>query len=271
MQNFTKVLAFLLWALVDTAAFAAINGPTGLALDSNGNLYVANFNSNQILVFSPHHSLISSKTVTQGVSGPTAVAIDPMGNLWVANFSSSSITGYTPTKQPLTPITDGVSNPTAMAIDGAGNYWVVNAASSFAIYDAFGDPIRSASSGIMYGSPTTLYSIAAFDGSIAFGNDAQVFLLLETVYLATNTPSGEVLALGHEGVAMSFDSSTSLLWEAESDGSVYINGVSGILTLRYRPSAMVLDSARKLLYFANDHGNTVDVYTTKGAYVTTIH
>ena len=113
MKILTKLCVLIAFAALGTAAFAAMNGPTGLALDAKGNLYVANFNSNEIQVYNLQHALVTSKTITTDVSGPMAVALDPLGNLWVANFSSSSITGYTPKKRELTPITTGISNPTA--------------------------------------------------------------------------------------------------------------------------------------------------------------
>ena len=64
-----------------SASFAAnpLSYPWGLALDSKGNLYVANANANNILVFSPGYQLQTAKTITQGISVPSGVAFDPLG------------------------------------------------------------------------------------------------------------------------------------------------------------------------------------------------
>jgi DNA-binding beta-propeller fold protein YncE len=71
-----------------------LNLPGGLAVASNGNLYVANNGGNNILVYSPKHNELAGKTITQNISAPTAVAFDSYGNLWVANAGNSSITQY---------------------------------------------------------------------------------------------------------------------------------------------------------------------------------
>src|SRR5579862_2437964 len=68
-------------------AFAAnnpLNEPNGLAVDSKGNLYVANSGGNNIVVFNSKYQHLAAKTIVQGVFHPTGVAVDPMGNLWVA-------------------------------------------------------------------------------------------------------------------------------------------------------------------------------------------
>lgn len=84
MKNFNKLCVLAVFALLGTMAFAKMNGPTGLAVDAKGNLYVANFTSNQIQVYGPTHTLAKSKTITTNIAGPLAVALDPAGYVWVA-------------------------------------------------------------------------------------------------------------------------------------------------------------------------------------------
>jgi DNA-binding beta-propeller fold protein YncE len=71
-----------------------LNGPTGLAFDSSGNLFVANFNSNTIDEITPGG--VSSVFATAGLSGPAGLAFDSAGNLYAANFNTSKIEKYTP-------------------------------------------------------------------------------------------------------------------------------------------------------------------------------
>lgn len=268
MKNWIKLCFLICFAVICNAAFAAMDGPTGLAVDAKGNLYVANFQSNQIQVYSPQHSLISNKTITKDVSGPLAVALDPLGDVWVANFSSSALTGYTAKGKELTPITSGISSPTAMAMDGAGNFWVVNGANSFAVLDAFGDLMRTANVSALGAGANTITSICVFNGLVMFGNDAELFQMLETEYVATGGAGG-ILSPYRQGVAVAYDASGNE-WVAESDGSVYLYGTLKIISLSYQPSGMVVDSARKRVYFSHNAGNSVDVYTTSGKFVTTI-
>jgi len=268
MKNLMKLFVLIAFAVFGTAAFAAMNGPTGLALDAKGNLYVANFNSNQILIYSPQHQLLKSKFVTPDLSGPIAVAVDPLGNLWVANFKSSAITQYDNRGHELSSVSNGVSSPTGMAMDGAANLWVINGASALAIFDANGTLTRSADAGIIPGA-STLTSVAAFDGAIGIGNNSETFQMYETPFIAYGGAGG-VLMPARKGVAVAYDN-TGDLWIAESDGTVYIYESLNLISLGYSPSGMVIDSVHKLAYFSNNLANRVDVYTTSGKYVTTIH
>ena len=59
-------------ALFATTSFAALplNQPAGLAVDAAGNLYVANFGSNNILVYSPKYVQLPGKTIKKIIVVP---------------------------------------------------------------------------------------------------------------------------------------------------------------------------------------------------------
>ncbi|MFZ0478788.1 MAG: hypothetical protein WAL71_06530 [Terriglobales bacterium] len=119
------LLAFLT-SVSSEAATQPLSYPYGLALDSSGNLYVANTSGNDVLVYNPSH--VQTRSLIQGIAGPTGVAIDPSGNLWVANAPTNSITSYSPAGDQVTSatITSGVNNPQAIAVDGLGDVWIEN-------------------------------------------------------------------------------------------------------------------------------------------------
>ncbi|MBV9333476.1 MAG: hypothetical protein JO146_05680 [Candidatus Eremiobacteraeota bacterium] len=64
-----------------------IAGPAGLAIDSAGNLYVANTVGNSVTEYGKNLGSPIERYVT-GVVGPVAVAVDDGGELYVANFDS---------------------------------------------------------------------------------------------------------------------------------------------------------------------------------------
>ncbi len=66
-----------------TSAF--VNGPNGLALDGQGNLYVST-NNNTIEKFSPSGV---DRGVFANVIRPTGLAFDSAGRLYVANFGNT--------------------------------------------------------------------------------------------------------------------------------------------------------------------------------------
>ena len=86
-------------AVLVTTGFAAttpaLEFPRGLAVDSKGNLYVANSGGNNILVYGSGYVLQKSKTITSGISTPWGVAFDPIGDLWPRNPTDPRITSRT--------------------------------------------------------------------------------------------------------------------------------------------------------------------------------
>jgi hypothetical protein len=64
-----------------------IDGPGGLALDSNGNLYVADTRSNRVTVYA-RGSGTPKQTYGDGLSSPIDVAVDASNDIFVANFGT---------------------------------------------------------------------------------------------------------------------------------------------------------------------------------------
>ena len=104
-------------------------GPTGLALDSQGNLYVANNSSpgsGFIAKFSPTGAFIEN--VATGLSNPRGLVFDSAGNLFVANQSGNSITEIPAGGGSATTVVTGLSFPNGLTFDAAGNLYVTNGA-----------------------------------------------------------------------------------------------------------------------------------------------
>jgi streptogramin lyase len=87
--------------------------PQGIAVDGNGNVWIANYHGNSITELqgadgnTPGAALspASGFGVSQNLSLPFALAVDASGNLWVSNFASDTITKFVgvaaPVKTPL--------------------------------------------------------------------------------------------------------------------------------------------------------------------------
>jgi sugar lactone lactonase YvrE len=116
----TSQMLLILLTLAACQAWAAtpINRPIGLALDSKGNLYVANFVGGQVLVYNPKYVQQTKKTITAELTTPTALAFDSKGNLYVADYINNLITVYDSTgkQKPGSTITNGIFQPTRIAI-----------------------------------------------------------------------------------------------------------------------------------------------------------
>lgn len=70
-------------------------GPTGIAFDAKGNVYVSDFYSNTWVKYAPGGGP-TLLVVSKGVAQPEGIAVDSNGNIFVANSSINTITEYNP-------------------------------------------------------------------------------------------------------------------------------------------------------------------------------
>jgi DNA-binding beta-propeller fold protein YncE len=68
--------------------------PQGVAADAAGNIYVANTGADDVLVFSPTGTLLT--TITGGFNDPGQVAVDPSGNIYVSDTLNDVIDVFGP-------------------------------------------------------------------------------------------------------------------------------------------------------------------------------
>ncbi|MGB9735823.1 MAG: IPT/TIG domain-containing protein, partial [bacterium] len=108
-----------------TKTFYSINQPTGLAMDENGNMYVANYTDGTIIKVLPGG--ITQTTLYKGLSHPMGLYYHAPSTLFVACEGDGTIqrltlgtpvTGYT--------FASGFSQPAGMVFDDAGNMYVTN-------------------------------------------------------------------------------------------------------------------------------------------------
>ena len=100
-----------------SAMLATLNNPVGVALDSSGNLYIADKNNNRVRKVDSSTGIIS--TVTSTLSGPTGVAVDGDGNLLVADSGSNRILKVNPSTGGI--ITVAGTGVAGFTDDSAGN------------------------------------------------------------------------------------------------------------------------------------------------------
>jgi len=129
-------------AIIGGSSTGLVN-PSAIAVDGNGNIYVANNGSNvdgidAVTVYpagsngnvAPSATISGSNT---GLDGPSGIAVDSSGNIYVANWDSSTVTIYpassTGNVTPSATIrgyATGLNDPSSITVDGSGKIYVTN-------------------------------------------------------------------------------------------------------------------------------------------------
>lgn len=106
---------------VNTLISSGLNNPQGVAVDGQGNLYIADTAHSAIKEWSP----VSQQTVvlSSAQNKPAAVAVDGQGNVYIADTGNHAIEEFSAANQQLTTLVSGLSNPSGVAVDGQGNVY----------------------------------------------------------------------------------------------------------------------------------------------------
>jgi streptogramin lyase len=122
------------------AQTSCCNGPSGVALDQAGNVWVTNFQGESISEIAPSGTVLSAGYTGGELSGPQGIAVDGAGDVWVANYHGSSLTrlqgagGVSPGTSKSGTLGFSASGflslPYALAIDASGSIWVSSSGSN---------------------------------------------------------------------------------------------------------------------------------------------
>jgi hypothetical protein len=283
-RRWVKLLAGAVLALIVSigqawAAALPLNAPRGLAVDAHGNLYVANQNGNQILVYGPEYVQETAKTITQGISLPTDVTFDSQNNIYVTNGGSNSVTEYLPnhTQYSVGTITNGINNPWAVAVDPLGNVYVSNNFAIVTIYSLI-DPNNQfgRQEVASYTTPFPVYGIAAHGPSFAWGSVNFFNLDIASLVLTGQVGNYGVYGGGAAGeaLALAYDKAGDLyVGNATGELQLCKNGTFAVSTLAqvgFSINGIAVDGARGRIYLSSESANQIAVFSTQGQLIKVI-
>ncbi len=119
----------------------ALSGPSGLALDASGNMWVSSWSSNVLNMYTPAArnaggTLAPTTVIVSGsLNNANGIAFDPHGNLWIANCGGRNLLEYSAaqlaaggSQSPSAAINGGgkLLCPYSLAFDANGNVWVAD-------------------------------------------------------------------------------------------------------------------------------------------------
>jgi len=233
--------------------------PQGVALDSQGNVYIANTGSNAI------DEWIAGKQqfitlVSSGLSGPAGIAVDANGNVYFADTGNQAIKEWNVANQQVTALVPGLGSPYGVAVDAQGNVYFSDSANDLIEeWTAATRQVSTLVSGPGVNDPTGV----AVDGlgNVYFTNTGNNAIeqfniasqqLTALVSSGINAPLG--LAVDGRGNVDFADTGNNAIKQWNAASQQVITWVSSGLS---SPAGVALDALGDL-YVANQNGNNVD-------------
>ncbi|HTB19574.1 MAG TPA: IPT/TIG domain-containing protein, partial [Bryobacteraceae bacterium] len=109
------------------ASAAQLNLPSDIAVDSNGNWYIADTANNRIRMITPGGviSTIAGTGDPAELNSPRGVAIDGSNNLYIADTGNNAVRQLTPAGT-MTSIASGLNSPMSVAVDSQGSVYIAD-------------------------------------------------------------------------------------------------------------------------------------------------
>jgi predicted Zn-dependent protease with MMP-like domain len=247
----------------------SLNQPTGVALDSSGNLYVADIYNNRVLCY-PYGSTTATQVYGQGgsftsnaantgpggLNNPMAVALDSSGDLYVVDRSNNRVLFYPFGLTTATRVygqlnsfasstvnnggisANSLSQPWAVALDPSGNLYVTDYSNNRVLeYGSFGN---------VNVCPATESAPAPCNNTITFSD-----------YAATTTNFGvtQVVTQGATGLDFSLASGSTCTGTVAAGNACTVNVNFAPLAPGLRTGAVELfDNSANLLTTAPTYG-----------------
>jgi sugar lactone lactonase YvrE len=123
-------------AYTQTPIATAAVSPVGIAVDSAGNLYVADAGNSTILKETYANGAYTESTVVSGLNEPYALTIDGAGNLYVSTVGDGHVYKETLSNGAYTQsliATSALASAQAIAVDSAGNLYIADAGNNRAL------------------------------------------------------------------------------------------------------------------------------------------
>jgi streptogramin lyase len=227
------------WTLFVNYTGGGMNSPSGLGIDSAGNVWVASY-FNVASLFSPLGKPLLPQGVTgSGLSASYGLAVDENGDAWIPNepnpgFQGNSVSVFNSSGQSVAGsggfTSGGLNYPIAVAIDTDGSTWVADYGNSHLTHLSSSGQTLSGTAG--YTSP-----LLAFPDAVAIDGN-------HYVWVADQSPPSGI---------------TSAVIKVSPDGSQFTDYPCGD-----GPAGLAIDQLGNV-WVANYYGNSISELSNSGA------
>jgi hypothetical protein len=262
------------WTMSISYSGGGMNSPTHIAVDSNGNVWVASF-QNAVSEFAANGSPVFANGITGGgIFESYGLAVDAQNNVWVANEQSpstvngglGSVTELNSAGQVISGTNGftagGLSYPEAIAIDPNGTVWVAdNHDASVTLLSNSGQPLSGTKG---YTTPKLAFPVAiaidaSHNGWVANQEDVTVTKVAAdgsqfNTYSCCNGASG--LAIDQRGYVWAANYFGDSVSQMASDGSVVSSGYSDGRASIWHPQGIAIDGSGHV-WVANYLGSSI--------------
>jgi trimeric autotransporter adhesin len=279
------------------AISAEISWPNGVAVDSSGNLYIADSDNHHIRKVTPD-GIISTVAGngTAGYSGdggpaasaalnsPGSVAVDSSGNLYIADYLNNRIRKVTPDGIISTvagngiegfsgdggsAITAAIYNPWGVAVDSSGNLYIADAGNS-RVRKVTPDGIISTIAG--NGSPgysgdggSATSAEMYYPSSVALDSSGNLYIVDDVGFVRKVTPDGIISTVfgawysGDGGSATSAEISGPFNVAVDSSGNLYFTDANNNRIRKVTPGGIISTVAgNNIGNYGGDSGSDTD-------------
>ncbi|HTT65379.1 MAG TPA: BACON domain-containing carbohydrate-binding protein [Bryobacteraceae bacterium] len=249
---------------VQTLVSTGLKSPQGLAVDAQGNVYIADSSNNAIREWSAATGTVSL-LVSSGLSNPGGVAVDGAGNVYIADTGDSAIKKWSVADQQVASlVSTGLISPVGVAVDGQGNvYFSDTGHNSIKEWVAAGQQVTtlipstaglSGPRGVAVDPVGNIYIADAKNNAIKAWTAANK-LLAPLISTGLNAPRG--VALDSQNNAYIADTSNNSIKEWSPPTS----SVSTLVAAGMRaPSGVVVDGQGNV-YIADTNDNAIKEFT----------
>src|SRR6266480_1561147 len=269
------------------AASASVSGPAGVAVDADGNLYIANYSTHRIRKVDAATGIITTvagngnpsfageggAATSAGVYVPTGVALDVSGNLYIADYGNQRIRKVDAASGIITTVAgngssafagDGsaatsasLNSPAGVALDASGNLYIA---------DPNNNRIRkvAAATGI-------ITTVAGGGSSLGDGGAATSASLYDPTALTLDASGNLYIADQNNHRIRKVDAATGIITTVAGNGSPAFAGDGGAATsasLNY-PDRVALDASGNL-YIADQRNNRIRRVAAATGIITTV-